>query len=151
MTLSLALSCEHASSAVPRRYRGFIPQHAMNSPTEMKRFREVALDTSNVYNLHEDGWIDKQFAVVGVDLKAMDDDAFRVHLRNGVDVLDAELRLDDHDRHQVAFRIERPGLAAGKILLLINAPDGSCRRRSDHFAVVRVRSVRRLHRQRHRG
>lgn len=41
-------------NAVPSRLLGFIPQHAMNSPTELKRFREVALDTSNVYNLHED-------------------------------------------------------------------------------------------------
>lgn len=41
-------------NAVPSRLLGFIPQHAMNSPTEMKRFREVALDTSNVYSLHED-------------------------------------------------------------------------------------------------
>lgn len=41
-------------NAVPSRLLGFIPQHAMNSPTELKRFHEVALDTSNVYNLHED-------------------------------------------------------------------------------------------------
>jgi glucose-6-phosphate 1-dehydrogenase len=38
-----------------------------------------------VYNLWDDGWLDDKFAVVGVDLKQMDDAAFRDHLRKGVE------------------------------------------------------------------
>jgi glucose-6-phosphate 1-dehydrogenase len=38
-----------------------------------------------VYNLHEDGWLDERFAVVGVDLKPMDEAGFRDHLRRGVE------------------------------------------------------------------
>jgi glucose-6-phosphate 1-dehydrogenase len=37
-----------------------------------------------VYNLYDDGWLDDRFAVVGVDLKQMDDTGFRDHLRQGV-------------------------------------------------------------------
>jgi glucose-6-phosphate 1-dehydrogenase len=37
-----------------------------------------------VYNLSSDGWLDDRFAVIGVDLKAIDDAAFRDHLRQGV-------------------------------------------------------------------
>jgi glucose-6-phosphate 1-dehydrogenase len=39
-----------------------------------------------VYNLHEDGWLDERFAVVGVDLKPMDDAGYRTHLRKGVEM-----------------------------------------------------------------
>src|SRR5438309_9877363 len=38
-----------------------------------------------VYNLYDDGWLDERFAVVGVDLKSMDDAGFRDHLRRGVE------------------------------------------------------------------
>ena len=38
-----------------------------------------------LYNLHLDGWLPEQFAIVGLDLKEMDDDAFRSRLRQGVD------------------------------------------------------------------
>ncbi len=38
-----------------------------------------------VYNLFGDGWIDDRFAVIGVDLKPMDDAQFREHLRVGVE------------------------------------------------------------------
>lgn len=38
-----------------------------------------------LYNLSLDGWLPEQFAIVGLDLKEMDDDAFRSRLRQGVD------------------------------------------------------------------
>ncbi len=41
-------------NAAASRMFGFLPEHAMNSPSDMKRFREVALDTSNVFSMKED-------------------------------------------------------------------------------------------------
>jgi glucose-6-phosphate 1-dehydrogenase len=38
-----------------------------------------------IYNLYDDQWLEDRFAVVGVDLKPMDDGAFRQHLRSGVE------------------------------------------------------------------
>src|SRR5262249_45864901 len=38
-----------------------------------------------IYNLHGDGWLEDRFAVIGVDLKPMDDDSLRNHLRRGVE------------------------------------------------------------------
>src|ERR1051325_5027159 len=40
-------------------------------------------------------------------------------------MLDAGRAFDLYTEQKLALRIERPGLAAGEILLLINAPDGS--------------------------
>ncbi len=41
-------------NAVPGRMFGFLPQHALNSPNDLKKFRQVCLDTSNVFSLKED-------------------------------------------------------------------------------------------------
>jgi len=41
-------------NATPARLLGFLPQHAMNSASELKKFRQVCLDTSNTYALNED-------------------------------------------------------------------------------------------------
>jgi glucose-6-phosphate 1-dehydrogenase len=38
-----------------------------------------------IYNLFRDGWLAEHFAVVGVGRSAMSDDAFRQHVRSGVD------------------------------------------------------------------
>jgi glucose-6-phosphate 1-dehydrogenase len=38
-----------------------------------------------LYNLYLDHWLPEQFALVGVDLKEMNDEDFRQHLRDGVD------------------------------------------------------------------
>ncbi len=38
-----------------------------------------------LYNLYLDQWLPEHFAILGVDRKAMSDDAFRTHLRGGVD------------------------------------------------------------------
>lgn len=38
-----------------------------------------------LYNLYLDQWLPEQFAIVGVDLKAMTDDEFRQHIRQGLD------------------------------------------------------------------
>ncbi|HEX4592288.1 MAG TPA: glucose-6-phosphate dehydrogenase, partial [Gemmataceae bacterium] len=38
-----------------------------------------------IYNLYDDGWLEDRFAVVGVDLKPMDDAGFRDHLHGGVE------------------------------------------------------------------
>ena len=45
-----------------------------------------------VYNLYGDGWIDDRFAVIGVDLKPMDDAGFRESLRQGVAAAAAQAR-----------------------------------------------------------
>ena len=38
-----------------------------------------------VYNLHLDGWLHEQTAVIGVDMKPMTDDDLRAHWREGID------------------------------------------------------------------
>jgi glucose-6-phosphate 1-dehydrogenase len=38
-----------------------------------------------VYNLYGDNWLDDHFAIIGVDMKPMDDAAFRDHFRRGVE------------------------------------------------------------------
>lgn len=40
---------------------------------------------SALYNLYLDKWLPDQLAVVGIDLKAMSDDEFRQHIRQGLD------------------------------------------------------------------
>ncbi|MCC6443606.1 MAG: glucose-6-phosphate dehydrogenase [Armatimonadetes bacterium] len=37
-----------------------------------------------LYNLHLDGWLPGRFAIIGADRKAMSDDVFRSHLRDGI-------------------------------------------------------------------
>lgn len=41
-------------NAVPSRVFGFLPEHALNSPSDLKKFHEVCMDTSNVFSLKED-------------------------------------------------------------------------------------------------
>jgi len=36
------------------RMFGFLPEHALNSLNDLKKFKEVCIDTSNVYNVKED-------------------------------------------------------------------------------------------------
>lgn len=38
-----------------------------------------------LYNLYLDGWLPQQFHIIGIDLKAMSDDDFRQHIRQGID------------------------------------------------------------------
>jgi glucose-6-phosphate 1-dehydrogenase len=39
-----------------------------------------------VYNLYGDGWLDDRFAIIGVDIKPMDETAFRDHFRRGIEL-----------------------------------------------------------------
>ncbi len=48
-----------------------------------------------LYNLYLDGWLPAQFAILGVDLKEMDNDAFRESLRQGVDAFSRQKTEDD--------------------------------------------------------
>ncbi len=41
-------------NAIPGRMFGFLPEHALNSLNDLKKFQEVCIDTSNVYSLKED-------------------------------------------------------------------------------------------------
>jgi glucose-6-phosphate 1-dehydrogenase len=48
-----------------------------------------------LYDLSLDRWLPEHFAVVGLDLKTMDDDTFRSHLREGVDQFSRHGRVSD--------------------------------------------------------
>jgi len=48
-----------------------------------------------LYNLFLDGWLPDRFAVIGSDRKLLDDDAYRRHLREGVDAFSRRGRADD--------------------------------------------------------
>ncbi|HLJ61437.1 MAG TPA: glucose-6-phosphate dehydrogenase [bacterium] len=58
-----------------------------------------------LYNLFLDEWLPTEFAVVGVDRKPLEDDAFRQHLRDGVDQFSRRGRADDASWRAFAGRI----------------------------------------------
>jgi len=58
-----------------------------------------------LYNLFLDGWLPDRFAIIGADRKPMDDDAYRQHLRQGVDEFSRRGRANDADWHAFAQRV----------------------------------------------
>ncbi len=53
--------------------------------------------TPALFNLFLDHYLPEQFAILGVDIKAMKDDDFRKHLRQGVDQFSRRGKPDDQD------------------------------------------------------
>ncbi len=58
-----------------------------------------------LYNLFLDGWLPDRFAVIGSDRKSMDDDAYRQHLRQGVDEFSRRGRAEDASWNEFAKRV----------------------------------------------
>jgi glucose-6-phosphate 1-dehydrogenase len=61
--------------------------------------------TPALYNLFLDGWLPEQFAVIGVDLKEMSDEAFRQRLRDGVDRFSRRGKAKDEEWEPFAARL----------------------------------------------
>ncbi|MBV9126442.1 MAG: glucose-6-phosphate dehydrogenase [Planctomycetes bacterium] len=58
-----------------------------------------------IYNLSLDHWLPEHFAVLGVDRTPMDDDAFRQHLREGVDQFSRRGKTKDQEWQSFAPRL----------------------------------------------
>jgi glucose-6-phosphate 1-dehydrogenase len=48
-----------------------------------------------LYNLYLDKWLPEHFAIVGVDMKGMDEDSFCAHIRKGIDTFSRQGKTDD--------------------------------------------------------
>jgi glucose-6-phosphate 1-dehydrogenase len=58
-----------------------------------------------IYNLHVDGWLPDNFAVIGVDKKDMNDDDYRSRLRDGIDRFSRRGKADDAAWEKIQPRI----------------------------------------------
>ncbi len=58
-----------------------------------------------LYNLRVDGWLPEQFAVTGVDVKEMSEDALREHLRDGIDRFSRRGKVEDEQWNAIASHI----------------------------------------------
>lgn len=57
-----------------------------------------------LYNLYLDGWLPEEFAVMGLDRREMNDDAYRQHLRGGVSRFSNQKQLNDGQWEDFAGR-----------------------------------------------